>query len=34
MRWVDSMVARLGGGGGVESVVLVWVCDCFFDMGM
>ena len=31
VRWVDSVVAGLVGGGGVESVVLVWVCDCFSD---
>ena len=31
VRWVDSVVAGLGGNGGVESVVLVWVCDCFSD---
>ena len=31
VRWVDSVVAGLGCGGGVESVVLVWVCDCFSD---
>ena len=31
VRWVDSVVDALGGGGGVESVVLVWVCDCFSD---
>ena len=34
VRWVDLVVAGLGGVGGVESVVLVWVCYCFFGMGM
>ena len=34
VHWVNSVVARLGGSGGVESVVLVWVCDCFFSMGL
>ena len=33
VRWVDSVVAGLGGGGGVESVVLVWVCLLFFRYG-
>ena len=34
VHWVNSVVARLGGSGGVESVVLVWLCYCFFGMGM
>ena len=31
VRWVDLVVAGLGGVGGVELVVLVWVCYCFSD---
>ena len=34
VHWVNSVVAGLGGSGGVESVVLVWLCYCFFGMGM